>query len=200
MKKIFGLTVAALLVMGLVGGGTWAYFSDPETSTGNTLTAGTLNLQVGAADPITESFTLTDKVPGDSDSIEWQVQNIGDVDVGYLDIAFTNIVDDENTVQEPETGDDASSGELAEALYLTIYLDKNDNDTYDSGTETLIFQDYVTGGTTELSAAVLDDYSFDEGADEDFRIEWSIGTGVGNTIMSDIVGFDIEFSLDQTAD
>jgi predicted ribosomally synthesized peptide with SipW-like signal peptide len=200
MKKIFGLTVAALLVMGLVGGGTWAYFSDPENSTGNTLTAGTLNLQVGAADPITESFTLTDKVPGDSDSIEWQVQNTGDVDVGYLDIAFTNIVDNENTVQEPETGDDATSGELAEALYLTIYLDKNDNDTYDSGTETLIFQDYVSGGTTELSAAALDDYSFDEGADEDFRIEWSIGTGVGNTIMSDIAGFDIEFSLDQNAD
>jgi len=200
MKKIFGLTIAAVLVMGLVGGGTWAYFSDPETSTGNTLTAGTLNLQVGAADPITESFTLTDKLPGDSGSIEWQVQNTGDVDVGYLDIAFTNIVDNENTVQEPETGDDASSGELAEALSLTIYLDKNDNDTYDSGTETLIFQDYVKGGTTELSAVTLDDYSFDEGADEDFRIEWSIGTGIGNTIMSDIVGFDIEFNLDQIAD
>ena len=36
MKKILGLAVAALLVMGLVGGGTWAYFSDTETSTGNT--------------------------------------------------------------------------------------------------------------------------------------------------------------------
>ena len=31
MKKILGLTVAAILVMALVGGGTWAYFRDVET-------------------------------------------------------------------------------------------------------------------------------------------------------------------------
>ena len=33
MKKILGLTVAALMVMGLIGGGTWAYFTDPEQIT-----------------------------------------------------------------------------------------------------------------------------------------------------------------------
>jgi predicted ribosomally synthesized peptide with SipW-like signal peptide len=29
MKKILGLSVAAMMIMALVGGGTWAYFSDP---------------------------------------------------------------------------------------------------------------------------------------------------------------------------
>ncbi|MCH8864806.1 MAG: hypothetical protein IIB13_05540, partial [Chloroflexi bacterium] len=59
MKKILGLTVAALLVMGLVGGGTWAYFSDTETGTGS-ITAGTLDItQSGTA-----SFSLTNQAPG----------------------------------------------------------------------------------------------------------------------------------------
>ena len=47
MKKIIGLTVAALLVMGLIGGGTWAYFTDTETSSGNVLVSGTLDLGLG---------------------------------------------------------------------------------------------------------------------------------------------------------
>ena len=44
MKKILGLTIAALLVMALVGGGTWAYFSDVETTSDSTLTAGIMDL------------------------------------------------------------------------------------------------------------------------------------------------------------
>ena len=44
MKKILGLTIAALLVMALVGGGTWAYFSDVETTSDSILTAGILDL------------------------------------------------------------------------------------------------------------------------------------------------------------
>ena len=46
MKKIFGLTIAAVLVMAMVTGGTWAYFSDTESSTNNSLTAGTLDLNI----------------------------------------------------------------------------------------------------------------------------------------------------------
>ena len=61
MKKILGLTVAALLVIGLVGGGTWAYFSDTEESTGNVFSSGTLDLGLansGGTDP-TGSVTAT---------------------------------------------------------------------------------------------------------------------------------------------
>ena len=49
MKKIVGLTIVALLVIGLVGGGTWAYFTDTEESTGNSFTAGFLNLVYSAS-------------------------------------------------------------------------------------------------------------------------------------------------------
>lgn len=67
MKKILGLTLAALLITTIAVSGTWAYFSNNETSQDNTLTAGTLNLQVGDNDPCTESIDLgTQIVPGDS--------------------------------------------------------------------------------------------------------------------------------------
>ena len=203
MRKIVGLTIAALLVIGLAGVGTWAYFSDTESAAGNTIAAGTLDLSVNSENPLTTTFTLTgadDVYPGGSGTIEWDLDNVGDMD-GYLDIAFSNLVDDENTVQEPETGDDAVSGELAEVLNLEIFIDEDDDNTYDVG-ETLIHDDFVTGGTTELTAAECDDYLLnDDDPTRQFIINWSIdGASVGNDIMSDIAGFDIEFSLEQQAD
>jgi predicted ribosomally synthesized peptide with SipW-like signal peptide len=198
MKKILGLTVSALMVMGLVGSGTWAFFSDTETSAGNTITAGTLNLQVGAADPVTANFTLTVAVPGSSGNVTWALDASGDVD-GYLDVSFANLVDTENTVYEPETGDDDSSGELADNLVLEIFIDEDSDNTYDSGDgEPLI---YSGNATSSLIAAALDDYSLPASASGiNFVINWSIDTAVGNTIMSDIAGFDIVFELDQIAD
>lgn len=62
MKKILGLTIAALLVMALVGGGTWAYFSDVEAAT-DILTAGTIDLEGSGS--WTSGLTLTDMTPGD---------------------------------------------------------------------------------------------------------------------------------------
>ena len=67
MKKILGLTIAALLVMALVGGGTWAYFSDVETSTLNTFAAGTLDLEVDSENPWTSTpVNILDIAPGDN--------------------------------------------------------------------------------------------------------------------------------------
>ena len=63
MKKILGLTIAALLVMGLVGGGTWAYFSDVEAAT-DILTAGTIDLEGSGS--WTAGLSLTDMTPGDT--------------------------------------------------------------------------------------------------------------------------------------
>ena len=56
MKKILGLSIAVLLVTGLVVGGTLAYFSDTETSTGNLFTAGTIDLEVNGTNPWTSDI------------------------------------------------------------------------------------------------------------------------------------------------
>ncbi|MFC2051466.1 TasA family protein [Chloroflexota bacterium] len=115
MKKIFGLTVAALMVMGLIGGGTWAYFSDIETSSGNTLTAGTMNLTVDVSDGggaitgtvtdgddgVNEYITFpTDLAPGDSGNVTFKVTAAGNV-AGTLTITC-NVTTTENGENEPE--------------------------------------------------------------------------------------------------
>jgi len=45
MKKILGLTIALMLLISMGGIGTWAYFQDTETSTGNVFAAGTPDLK-----------------------------------------------------------------------------------------------------------------------------------------------------------
>ena len=88
MKKILGLAVAALLVMGLVGGGTWAYFSDPEVSGTNSLTAGTLDLEVeGGSGGSPVIFSVSDLKPGDNSVSFGDLENVGNLP-GEFDISI----------------------------------------------------------------------------------------------------------------
>lgn len=95
MKKILGLTVAALMVMGLVGGGTWAYFSDTETSTGNSLLAGTLDLglsnttNTSSTGSITATFGTTGWAPGGTDDGTIYVNNDGSIAMTSVNITFS---------------------------------------------------------------------------------------------------------------
>jgi len=92
MKKILGLTIAALLVMALVGGGTWAYFSDPEYSTGNILSAGTLDLTLkgGNADVQVLTTNVSNVAPGSGETDTAVLANVGTL-AGELDIVFGTV-------------------------------------------------------------------------------------------------------------
>jgi len=99
MKKILGLTVAALLVMALVGGGTWAYFSDVETSDTNIFSAGTLDLNIDGANTNVNMLTLSDLEPGDTDAGSpgtCELKNIGSI-TGDLKIATGALTETEST-------------------------------------------------------------------------------------------------------
>lgn len=79
MRKLLLSMLATFLVIGLVGG-TFAWFSDTESSTGNTLTAGTLDLNIRALD-VEESRTTDpageeDDPWGDASSATWVMSNI----------------------------------------------------------------------------------------------------------------------------
>ena len=201
------MTIA--LVSALIGGSIYAYFSDVETSTGNTFTAGTLDLIVSDDDPLTVHFEVTDTYGGASGSDDWLLRNDGSI-AGSLDITFSSIVDAENGVNEPEDADPGEDGtvalpgvdgELAEVLALLIYIDENNDDTYVALDDTLIYDGFVKLG---LEAEQLSNYAmaanYGSGNDKAVRIEWSIDSGVGNKIQSDSAGFDIEFQLLQIAD
>lgn len=88
MKKIMGLAISATLLIALVVGGTWAYFQDTETSTGNTIQAGTLDLGLSdeTGDKPTGSLTTgfdtkSDWAPGDTSEVSVFLYNDGTIDM-----------------------------------------------------------------------------------------------------------------------
>lgn len=138
MKKIFGLTIAALLIIGLVGGGTWAYFSDTETSTGNTFTAGTLDLALTDAvedgtDGETLTYVFSGIAPEDEDWDTLTVQNNGSVD-GVLDLSVITVTDDEN-LPNPES-ETTGGYDLSQLLTVHMFWDVGADGSFDAGSDT----------------------------------------------------------------
>ena len=90
LKKKLGAGVAtAVLGLGLIGGGVFAYFSDSET-TNNTFAAGTLDLSV---DP-TVIIDVDNLKPGDIMVREFVLGNEGSLDISIVDIStVTNVID-----------------------------------------------------------------------------------------------------------
>ena len=85
MRKILGLSIAAILTIAVVVGGTWAYFTDTESSTNNGLSAGTLDLTVDGVNTAVTTFSVSDKVPGDSGDGSNTLANVGSFS-GELDL------------------------------------------------------------------------------------------------------------------
>lgn len=75
MKRILGSLIIVALVIGITGLGFAAYFSDTETSSGNTFTAGTIDLTL--AESAGAPITLTNMKPGESASGTITVNNAG---------------------------------------------------------------------------------------------------------------------------
>jgi len=195
--------IISLSVIGIVAaiaiGGTVAFFSDTETSTGNTFTAGTLNLKVGDDDPTTWSYYAGDIKPGDEDKEFVTLQNTGSID-GYLHITFANLVNDEMGCTEPEGDVDSTcdnpgenKGELAENLDILFYLDENTDDNFNLGIDTLIYQGKAKG----ILQGDLFNYYLASGNSREFVLERKLGNSVGNIIQTDSTQFDVVFELTQ---
>jgi len=152
-KILISLSVIAA-VAAIAIGGTVAYFSDVETSTGNTFTAGSIDLKIdntcylngkpvegctwGLTD-LTDQlfFKFKDLKPGDwgEDTVSMHVYN----NDAWACVTFKNLANDDNTCTEPEDADDlpntlgcwttsqAGEGELAQNLYFVFWADDGDN-------------------------------------------------------------------------
>ena len=90
-KKLAMGLLAAVLGIALIGGGTFAYFSDTEVSN-NTFAAGTLDLSV---DP-TVVIDVDNLKPGDTMVREFELQNNGTLDISSIDLATSYNVTDAN--------------------------------------------------------------------------------------------------------
>lgn len=103
MKKLIASLITVLALSAAVYMGTKAYFSDTETSVGNTITAGTIDIAVDGENPweATYSSQLTDMKPGDlyAKEVEFTISNVG---TNPVVIWKKVVITDENTGVESE--------------------------------------------------------------------------------------------------
>jgi spore coat-associated protein N len=223
MRKILGLTIAAVLVMGLVGGGTWAFFSDTETVAGNYFAAGTIDLTLGGT---TTSFALSGLKPGDSADPEVDVDltNAAGGISANLSISIGLVTNYENGIVGGEgkatLGNDtttgATEGELGSLVKIAIWIDENDdgwddgNDyyltsaggtqAYSSGSEVpgAAYETINTFATGSVSWSDLETLAGGETAYFKISYDFPEGGVSDNAAQSDNCTFDFTFTLSQS--
>ena len=102
MKRIFVSLAIIMFVAVAAISATRASFTATETSTGNTFSAGALDLQVDGQDSVV-AFSVANMVPGDKKgSPTYQLCNVGSVP-GRVTMSVNNLTTDENNVIDPES-------------------------------------------------------------------------------------------------
>ncbi len=206
--------IIALLLVGAIGAmGTGAWFSDTETSNGNTLTAGTLDLTVdGENDPNVAFMTCTDMSPGDTEYQYWVLKNVGSID-GQPSITFSAITNNDNGLTDPEGDVDTTGGDGEGELGANAYVMMKWRQPVGTGTWQSVrltnnwgnpLLNGIAGATVgegllTAGGAIVDNalpvLSQDEEVEVEFRV-W-IMNSIGDVIQSDSAEFNVIFNLDQ---
>jgi len=99
--------MAVVLCLGLMGAA-FAYFSDTETSTGNTFTAGTLDLVLSDDDEtdlngVTATWVSPSNwAPGETEAGTLKLRNSGSVDIGWIGIKPVDVIVTEGPLDFPD--------------------------------------------------------------------------------------------------
>lgn len=222
LKRITGLTLAALLTMSMVAGGVWAYFSDVETSASNILLAGTLDLSpttngtgptgkytvTPGGDQVNGKVVFQKLLPGDTGNITWVLTDTGSI-AGTLVITSNATFSDvsQNEVETAVAGNDGGGNGDLDA-YVGVKLQRG------VGTDQANAQanfTYILGSAGSYAAfsglqAVLNAESVAMAASGGndtvvYKLSWEIGSLFGgvndNIIQSDNAQIDITFTLNQ---
>jgi len=202
MKKILGLTIAALMVMVMVGGGTWAYFTDTETSANNSLSAGTMDLNIDGGNSAVNTFTASNVTPGESGVGSSTLANVGNLG-GELDITISAIT---NTGGSGGTEFEDGVGNLGGEAVMAMYIDVDQSGDFNAGDIGLKADATVYSYPATLQYDTIDNYdstiwdaaaSMASTAQYDVTIDWEVPTSAGNNIQGDAISFGILFTLEQ---
>ncbi|WP_017187647.1 TasA family protein [Alkalibacillus haloalkaliphilus] len=120
-KKLGAGVLAGALGLSLVGGGTFAYFSDTAEQT-NTFASGTINLDVNPEMQV----PMENIKPGDWMPRDFELLNNGSLDIAYVDLNTDYTVRDSNG---HEVGDDLAD-EYAEQLYVQFLKNTTGDEDY----------------------------------------------------------------------
>jgi len=205
----------SILMIGVVamaaGAGTFAYFSDTETSTENTFTAGTLDLTLSNdgttyTDGVTATWTASNMKPGDTGVDTLYIKNAGSIS-GYIDLSGIGVTDAEGANPESET-----TGVMSDDLKIQLWIDTDGDEVVDvDGAGNLLEESVYPAaaiGAPDPGMATIDgiasSYDLDEpisaGSVINLTMKWELPTGTGNDVQGDSVTLEMTVELDQIAD
>ncbi len=222
LKRITGLTLAAMLIASMAAGGVWAYYSDVEASTSNVLLAGTLDLSPSTngtsssgnytatpgGDQVNGKIVFRKIAPGESGSITWVLTDTGTIG-GTMAIS-SNVGFGKGSTTEIKTaaGDTGADTDGFLDEYLGVKLqrgvgtnqaDAMANLTYllgSSGSYAALsgLQAALNSGGTSMAASGGNDTVV-------YVLTWEVGSLFGsvndNIIQGDTADIDITFTLNQ---
>ena len=188
MKKILGLTIAFMLLIGMGGIGTWAYFQDTETSTGNVLAAGTLDLKTNDVDGVTQTLYASNLKPGDIVSGSITLKNSGSVAGSSLDLAFSYVESD--SIPNPA---DMSADATAAVIEVTTLTYAASSIIPIDGTNANGWIDMQDLTEADLTGQA----GINGGLSEDFVITVQLRAGTSSDFQSDGINITMTFTLNQ---
>lgn len=157
LKKQLSMGVmSAVLGLSLVGGGTYAYFSDKEVSN-NTFAAGTLDLSVNP----TTVIDVDNIQPGDSVTKDFELRNDGSLDIKKV------LLDTDYSVVDAKGDNTEDFGKYIEVEFL-YNADKLDQVIYETTLDKL----------KDMSPEAVNEHVFDELLDEK-----GLETGTGDDLV-----------------
>jgi predicted ribosomally synthesized peptide with SipW-like signal peptide len=202
MKKILISLTTIAVMAAMIGGGVFAYFSDTETSAGNSFTAGTLDLNLDGVDTNVVKFSLSDVKPGDSDGGTWTVANVGNI-AGYLDLESVSVAEDIGTTTDPELASEpthADTTQLGNYLMVHMFVDTNNNGSWDTGETDILGTNAAPVAINTIAASYALDLSLAaNGGTNYITLRWSVATSTDNRIQGDSVTLNMTFELQQQA-
>ena len=190
MKKILGLSLILILVVGIIGIATFAYFTDNDNSSGNSFVSGTLDLTINDADGVTRTLYATNMSPGATiGSSAITLKNVGTVNGATLDIVFSYIESDgsPNVI-------DMTADEVAAMIQVT---------TLDYGGSSLL------GGVSDINSNGYKDVydlknstftgldGINASATKTFDISVRLKSAIGNDFQGDGITITMTFILEQ---
>ena len=170
-RRILISLMTIALVGALMGGGIFAYFSDAETSTGNTFTAGTLNLNLDAGYLDLESCNVTEAI---------------------------GTTTDPELADEPTSLD---TTQLGNYLLVHMFVDANNNGSWDAGETDILGTNAIPVAINTIAASYNLNLSLAaSGGTSYITLRWSVATATGNRIQGDSVTLNITFELQQRSE
>jgi len=189
------LTIAA--VAAIATGATGAYFSDAETSNGNSFISGTLDLNLDGGNTNVVKFNVSNMKPGNDLIGTWEIKNVGTIP-GYVDLKNIAIVNAGGvfTDAENDAGDAANAGNLGSLLSLTLFVDNNGNGSPDVG-DIAIYTGTPDGIASAYNQNIL--LAADATSHITALVDWSAHAGtLDNTGQGDTMNLNMTFELGQT--